>query len=62
MLLLRLIWAVVRAPFGLLMPVDPARKHHHHKLSRRAPRFQLHGCHIISNNDHKPDGGASSNR
>ncbi len=26
MLLLRLIWTVVRAPFGLLISVDPAQK------------------------------------
>jgi len=26
----------------LLVPIDPARKHQHHELRRRAPRFRLH--------------------
>jgi hypothetical protein len=37
----------------LLMSVDPAREHQHQKSPRKAPRFRLHGCHFISNDDRK---------
>jgi hypothetical protein len=44
----------------LLMLIDPARKHQHHKLPWRAPRFRFHGCHVIWNGNRKPCGGGPS--
>ena len=41
MFLLRLIWAVVHAPFGLLISVDPAHKDQRYKLPRRSTTISI---------------------
>ena len=44
----------------LLVSVDPSRKHQHHKLPRRAPRFRFHGCHFTPDDSRQRCCGAPS--
>jgi hypothetical protein len=46
----------------LLMSVDPACEHQQQKSPGKAPRFRLHKCHFIPNDDGNPYRGASSKR